>query len=173
MHRIALGLLLIATSAARADVVDATTDGFTVKQTVTVAAPRAKAWTAFVDIGAWWSKDHTYSGDSKNLSLDARPGGCFCEKLPGGGVTHLTVVYVDREKALRMTGGLGPLQALAVAGAMTVMLTEAKGKTTVEVTYRVGGYAPPGGLDQLAKPVDGVLGLQLARYQRLVDTGKP
>ena len=173
MARLALVLLLIAGATARADVVDSSTAGFTVKQTVTVAAPRAKAWAALVDIASWWSKDHTNSGDSKNLSLDPRPGGCFCEKLPAGGVTHLTVVYVDREKALRMAGGLGPLQELGVAGAMTVRLAEANGKTTVELTYRVGGYAPPGGLDQLAKPVDGVIGAQLTRYQHLVDTGKP
>lgn len=173
MRHLALVLLLIGSATARAEVVDSAADGFTVKQTVTVAAPRARAWAALVDIASWWAKDHTYTGDTKNLSLDPRPGGCFCEKLPDGGVTHLTIVYVDREKLLRLTGGLGPLQELAVAGAMTVKLIEAKGKTTVELTYRVGGYAPGGALGTLAKPVDGMLGAQLTRYQHLVDTGKP
>ena len=160
-------------STARAEVVDSAAGGFTVKQTVTVAAPAAKAWAALVDVRSWWDKSHTWSGDAANLSIEAVPGGCFCEKLPGGGgVRHMTVVYADPNKLLRMTGGLGPLQDMAVTGAMTFKLTEAQGKTTLEMTYKIAGYAPTG-LAALAKPVDGVLGEQLARWKKKVETGKP
>lgn len=166
-------VLALLSSTARAEVVDSAAGGFTVKQTIAVAAPAAKAWAALIDLRSWWDKSHTWSGDAANLSLEAVPNGCFCEKLPGGGgVRHMTVVYVEPNKLLRLTGGLGPLQDLAVAGAMTFKLTEAQGKATLEMTYKVGGYAPTG-LAGLAKPVDGVLGEQLARWKRKVETGKP
>ncbi|HEY0478437.1 MAG TPA: SRPBCC family protein [Kofleriaceae bacterium] len=181
MHRslipVALASFLAGTAGtartAHAEVADAAAGGFTVKLTATVAAPAAKAWAALVEPRSWWDKSHTWSGDAANLSLEATPGGCFCEKLPGGGgVHHMTVVYADPGKLLRLTGGLGPLQDLAIAAVMTFKLTEAQGKTTLEVTYKVGGYAPTG-LAGLAKPVDGVLGEQVARWKRRVETGKP
>ena len=63
-----------------------TPNGFLVKFEVSVNAPVAKVYDALVgQIGSWWDSEHTYSGDAKNLSIDARPGGCFCEKLPNGG----------------------------------------------------------------------------------------
>jgi hypothetical protein len=158
---------------ARAEVVDSAAGGFSVKQTAIVAAPAAKAWAQLIELRAWWDRSHTWSGDAANLSLDPSAGGCFCETLPrGGGVRHMTVVFADPGKLLRLTGGLGPLQDLPVAAVMTFKLTEAQGKTTVELTYKVGGYAP-GGLAALAGPVDGVLAAQLARYKRKVETGKP
>jgi hypothetical protein len=72
-------------------------------------------------VGRWWDREHTYSGDAKNLSIDPRPGGCFCEALPphGGGVQHAMVVLAIPGKTLRMVGGLGPLQESGLAGALT------------------------------------------------------
>jgi uncharacterized protein YndB with AHSA1/START domain len=166
--------LLLWPSAARADVVDASANGFTVKIVVQIAAPPANVYRAIIDrVGAWWDSNHTWSGSASNLTLEATPGGCFCEKLPnGGGVRHMTVVYVDPGKLLRLSGGLGPLQDMAVAGAMTWKLTEASGKTTLETTYKVGGYAP-GGVDAIAKLVDGVLATQIQRLKKFVETDAP
>jgi uncharacterized protein YndB with AHSA1/START domain len=172
MYRWLVSIALLS-STAHAEVADSAPGGFTVKQTVTVAAPAAKAWAALIEPRGWWDKRHTWSGDAANLSLEPTASGCFCEKLAGGGgVRHLSVVYVEPGKLLRMTGGLGPLQDLAVAAVLTMQLTEAQGKTTLELTYKVGGYAPTG-LARLARPVDGVLGEQLARWKRKVETGKP
>lgn len=172
MHRWLIAIALLS-STARADVADSAAGGFTVKHTVTVAAPAARAWAVLIEPRSWWDRSHTWSGDAANLSLDAAPGGCFCEKLPGGGgVRHMAVVYADPGKLLRMAGGLGPLQDLAVSAVMTFKLTEVQGKTTLEVTYKVGGYAP-GGLAGLARPVDGVLGAQVARWKRKVEGGQP
>ena len=163
----AIALLRVAT-AAHADVVDSAAGGFSLKETVKVDVPAAKAWVALIEIGQWWDKDHTYSGDAANLSLEPTANGCFCEQLAdGGGVRHATVVNVVPNKLLRMTGGLGPLQDLAVDAVLTVKLTEAGGKTTIELTYKVGGYAPKG-LADLAKPVDAVLGAQLERLRKYV-----
>jgi len=44
-------------------------------------------------------------------------------------------------------------------------------KTTITLTYAVGGYSP-GGLQTLAPAVDAVLGAQVARLKRLIDTGR-
>jgi hypothetical protein len=176
MIRIALACCLFlgfAAAPATADVVDAAPGGFTVKIVARVAAPAAQAYRAAVErIGSWWGSDHTFSGNAANLSIDATPGGCWCEKLAnGGGVRHLTVVYADPGKLIRFSGGLGPLQDMAVNGAMQWTFKEAAGQTTIEVTYKVGGYAP-GGLEPLSKAVDGVLASQVLRLKALID-GSP
>ena len=165
-------LALTAAVAARAEVVDVGENGFLVKETVTVDADAAKAWSALVDVGKWWNPAHTYSNDAANLSLDARPGGCWCEKLPGGGVEHMRVVFADPGKTLRLSGGLGPLQSTAVAGVMTWTLRAAPKGTIVEMTYAVGGYNR-GGFRDLAPGVESVLAEQIGRYQRYAGTGKP
>ena len=155
-----------------AEVSDSGANGFTIKRSVTVAADPAKAYTSLVAVASWWESAHTFSGDAKNLSIDARPGGCFCERLPEGGVQHLVVVYAAPGKTLRLAGGLGPLQSLAAAGSMTFALSPADSGTRVDFTYAVGGYKS-GGFADLAPIVDSVLGTQLERYKRFVDTGKP
>ena len=148
--------------------------GFVVRHDVVIDAPSAEVWRSLVDdVGAWWNPQHTYSGDSKNLSIDPRPGGCFCETFPaGGGAEHLRVVYLAPNEMLRMSGGLGPLQALGVAGSLSWKLTDAGSSTAVEVTYAVGGYME-GGFERLAPAVGAVIGEQLGRLKRFVETGDP
>ena len=164
---------VLAVSPASADVVDVADNGFAVRETVTVSADPGRAWTALIEIGRWWDPAHTYSGDSTNMSIDPRPQGCWCEKLPGqAGVAHMTVVFADPGKMLRLFGGLGPLQALAVAGVMTWTFTPGSNGTRVEMTYSAGGYNR-GGFKDLAAGVDGVLAGQMARYQRHVNGDKP
>src|SRR5579862_517713 len=102
-----LGILALVTPAS-ADVVDSAANGFTVKIVLDLAASPGDVYRTIVDrVGTWWAADHTWSGDNANLSIDARPGGCWCEKLPGGGVQHMTVVFVDPGKLLRLRGALG------------------------------------------------------------------
>ncbi len=84
---------------------------------------------------------------------------------------HLTVVYADQGKLLRLSGGLGPLQGLAVTGSMTWTFTDANSGTRLVLTYTVGGYAP-GGVDAIAKPVDAMLTGQVQRLKRFIETGK-
>jgi len=172
---VSLGAMVLALSSAAApgDVVDVADNGFTIRETATVSADAARAWAALVDVGKWWDPEHTYSHDAANLTLEAKPGGCWCEKLPNqGGVVHGTVLFVDPGKLLRLSSGLGPLQALGVDSVMTWALQPAEKGTTVEVTYRSGGYRP-GGFQDLAPIIDRVLRAQVDRYQRYVNTGKP
>ena len=166
-----MGLLVASPSAG--DVIESLPSGFTVRVSVPIAASPDRTYRAVTDsIGAWWDKAHTFSGDAKNLSLTATPGGCFCEKLPGGGgVRHMTVVYADPGKLLRLSGGLGPLQDFAVVGTMTWKFTAAGDGTTVELTYRVGGYVT-GGITNLAAPVNTVLAEQVARLKQFVEMSR-
>jgi hypothetical protein len=86
-----------------------------------------------------------------------------------GSVEHLRVVYVAPGKALRLRGALGPFQALGVEGSMTwTMKAGAKG-TDISVSYAVGGYAKDG-FDGLSKGADRVLGEQIERLRKLIET---
>lgn len=156
-----------------AEVRDSASNGFTTVSEVVIDATRAEAWVAAIDIGKWWSSDHTISGDAARMSIEARTLGCFCESLgEQAGIVHLTVTSVMPTVLLRMTGGLGPLGLMGVDGNMTWEFEDAEEGTRVRFTYAVGGYMA-GGLDQVAGPVDGVLGEALARLKAYVETGKP
>jgi hypothetical protein len=168
-------LFFFCAQSTKAEVVDSTANGFAVKSSVTIigSTPDEVYSHMVKDVGKWWNSAHSWSGDARNLSIDDKAGGVFAEKLKNGGsVLHLTVVFADPGKVLRMTGGLGPLQSLAVAGSMSWSLTKIENGTTVEFSYTVGGYRP-GGLASLAVPVDNVLSEQLTRFKNFVEKGKP
>ena len=147
-------------------------NGFVVRHERAVQAPPARVYESLIQVGAWWNPDHTYSGDSKNLSIDARAGGCFCEKLPNGGVEHMRIVMVKRDDILRMSGGLGPLQGAGLAGSMTWRVSPAEGGSKLDLTKVVGGFLP-GGFAKMTPAVEGMLGEQVDRLKRYVETGSP
>src|SRR5438445_7715219 len=98
MKILAATLLLLASPTA-AEVVHADSHGFNVSQAVQVRLPPPEALAAFTRVSGWWMADHTYSGNPANLTLDARPGGCLCERFPsGGGVEHMRVTYFELGK---------------------------------------------------------------------------
>jgi hypothetical protein len=154
-----------------AKVVEKAPGALKITQVRHVAVAPDVAWRSLVHVEQWWSGEHTYSGNAANLKLDARPGGCWCETLPnGGGVVHMTVVYIAPNQRMTLSGALGPLQTAGVTGAMTLQVTPKDGGTDVALMYNVGGYYP-GGLDAVAGGVDDVLGAQFDRLARLIDTG--
>lgn len=175
MRRAVAVLLLVLGLAvpARAEVVSSGANGFSLTVTAEIAStPDAVFKALTTQIGSWWSPDHTYSGSAANMSLDLRAGGCFCETWPNGGVHHMTVTHVMAPRTLVMNGGLGPLGTMGVAGAMEWSLTLRNGRTSLQMTYNVGGYAP-GGLEALAPLVDAVLASQVKRLAMFVETGRP
>jgi uncharacterized protein YndB with AHSA1/START domain len=165
---------VLLTQGSEADVRSSSDFGFIVKSEATVAgAPETVFNTLVGDIARWWDPAHTFSGDSGNLSLEAKPGGCFCERLPnGGGVRHLEIVFVSPGKTLRLIGALGPLQGSGLAGSMTWSFGADGDSTKVELTYGVGGYYQ-GDIQELAPIVDSVLRGQLLRLKSYVETGTP
>lgn len=169
----ALGLVMLSGTSAQA-APQVTPNGFLVKFEVSVNASATKVYDVLVkEIGSWWDSEHTYSGDAKNLSIDARPGGCFCEKLPnGGGIEHARVIYVSPREVVRLSGALGPLQASGVAGTLTWKLTSGTENTRIQLSYSVGGFID-GGFEKIAPAVEEVLRVQLDRLKQFAETGKP
>ena len=173
MKRLAIvAVLLLAAGPSHAEVADQGPAGFQVRHVALIAAPPAKVRAAALDVGKWWSSAHTYSGDANNLSIDA--AGCFCEKLPDGLVRHMTLVY-SAPDALRLAGALGPLATTGASGHLGLSFGKAAdpNSTQLVLTYDVGGYAKGGLAQTWAAPVDGVLGQQVARLKRYVESGKP
>lgn len=173
-----LGLVVAAPSPAA--VTDATAQSFAVEFDVTVAGDPVAAYAKLTaEISRWWDSAHTWSGDARNLSLDARAGGCFCERLPGnsgtgadGSVQHGQVVFAQPGKLLRLNAALGPFQQFAVIGVLTFRFT-AEGKATrVTVNYQVSGAMSPEPA-KLGPMAEGMLSSQMKRFQTFVETGTP
>jgi uncharacterized protein YndB with AHSA1/START domain len=164
--------ILFGPGLAKAEVADASAAGFTIRLMLSIQASPQDVYNKLVhNVGEWWDGSHTFSGNSHNLSIEEKAGGCFCEKLAdGGGVRHLEVVYVAPGKTLVMSGGLGPLQSLATAGSMTITFAPADGGTKLTIAYAVAGYSPAG-MNTLAGPVDQVLQLQFTRLKNYVEHG--
>ena len=155
--------LLLSAAATHAAVVSATPSGFAVRESVHLALTPDQAYELITHPARWWNSEHTFSHSAANLSLEAKAGGCFCEKLANGGsVQHLTVVMASPGKALTLRGALGPFQGQGVAGALSWTLTAVDGQTDVTLTYVLGGYLTlPGGFEQWAKNADGMLAGQI------------
>jgi len=174
LAQLAAGLVAVLVSVgSHADVTRSSEVGFTVTHSVNVPLPPPAAWGALADIGRWWDPEHTYSGDARNLTLDALVGGCFCEKLGlYAGVQHMTVIYAQPPKILRLAGALGPLQEFAVIGSLTWTIEVAGGGSRIAMTYTASGYADRP-LGEWAPLVDSVLATQVQRLGRFVATGNP
>lgn len=168
----AVGLVLAGCSApAAAEIASTRADGFVVRHETVVTADPKQAWLALISPDGWWRSEHTWSGDAANLSLMPKAGECFCERIPEvdepgrftleGSVEHMRVVQANPEQALRMRGGLGPLQSEPATGILTITLTKLDEGTRIVWEYNVGGpmrYEIP----VISKAVDGVIGLQAA-----------
>lgn len=165
-------LFALWTNQAVAAITDSSFYGFTVKHEYVVKAHPDSLYSWFHrDISRWWSPLHTFSGNSVNLIIQPKANGCFCEKLKdGGSVRHMTVINAAPGRMIRMSGGIGPLQEMAVNGVLTVNLKETEGGTAMTMTYAVGGYAATS-LGALAPVVDRVLGEQFGALKRYAESG--
>ena len=77
-----LALIAILTAAlvspSKAEVIESSETGFLTKNEALISAAPIKVYSALVEqIASWWDPAHTFSGDSRNLSIDPKPGGCF------------------------------------------------------------------------------------------------
>ncbi|WP_169542424.1 SRPBCC family protein [Sphingomonas baiyangensis] len=160
---------------AAAEVTSAALSSFVIDAAITVDAPPARVWDSFRAPASWWDAEHSYSGDAANLYMDAQATGCFCERIPDGkgSIEHAHIVYVAPGRMVRMTGGLGPLQAEAVAATLTFRFdAEGEGATKVTMRYVVGGHMQAGG-ETMAPLVDNVLLHQLARLKAAAERAAP
>jgi len=165
----------LAADPAHADVVTATPGAFELRASQTVPASPERAWNALVRIGDWWGNEHTYSGNGRNMRLEARPGGCWCERWRDGGIEHGRVLLVmNREgvRTLRIEAPLGPLQEMAVNGILTFTIAPDAAGAKIDMTYRVSGDASLA-LDHVGPGVNNVMMEQYGRLIRLVTSGSP
>ena len=144
-----------------AEVLTSTSDGFLIKIEREVAVTPQQVYAQFVSVSDWWISGHTYFGESKNLSIDAQAGGCFCEIKGDKQVLHMTISYVDPGKEIRMIGGLGPLQMMGAHGGMSWKFESVgEHKTKIIHQYRVVGSSDQA-LDKLAPFVNKVQSQQV------------
>ncbi len=168
--------LLCFPTTAYSEVTNTASNGFTVKHEAVIDASPEDTWKTLIAPARWWSSDHSWSGNADNFYLVAQAGGCFCElirktgddniKSSEGSVQHMRVIFAHKNKMLRMSGALGPLQGEALVGTLTIQLKPDGDKTAVRFTYKVGGYMEfPA--DQIAPAVDSMIGEQLTRLAAL------
>lgn len=167
---------LVFTPLAQAEVAASSPSSFLIQAEVEIDAAPDKVWRDLARVDRWWNPAHTYSGDASNLRLDARAGGCWCECWGNRqSVEHMRVVAIMENqgmRTLRMTGALGPLQEMGVAGTMTFTVVPFANGAKLTMTYRVTGD-PSLNLNAIAAPVDSVLMDQIARLRRYSTSGTP
>jgi hypothetical protein len=166
---LAVGLAVVLACPAAAEVAASGDTGFVSHNVVEVPASPAMAWAMLARPGEWWNGEHSYSGSAANMTFEPVAGGCFCEAIPAasgtaaGQVEHMRVVYIDpRVRTLRLAGALGPLQAEAVTGALTMKVEPSGSGSKITWDYVVGGYMRMP-MAQIAPVVDAVVGEQLTR----------
>jgi hypothetical protein len=161
---------------ASAEVKQSAADGFTLGFARTLDVPPARAYAAIASVDRWWSGEHTYSGDARNLTLGGAAGDCFCERWKDAAgrdnsVRHGVVLMALTDQAFRIEGALGPLQGLGVNAVLSIGTRAEGAGTLLTMVYKVNGSAASG-LDKLAPAVDAVLQAQFTRLGNLVATGK-
>jgi uncharacterized protein YndB with AHSA1/START domain len=164
--------LLLPTSVTHAEVSETRENGFVIQSTVMAESAPSQVYRDLLRIGQWWDPAHTWSGSAKNLKLEPRAGGCFCEKLAdGGSVQHGRVLFAQPGKLIRLEAALGPLQDMAVTGVLTFTLAPDGPGTRITMTYRVAGALTVDSA-KLAPGVDKVMGNQLSRLRDYA-SGRP
>lgn len=161
---------------AHAAVTGSSAIGFATESSVEVAADAAHVYALLATPDRWWSDAHTYSGDSANMTIDPRAGGCFCETIPSkdgpsGTIEHARILYAMPGQRLRLSGGFGPLQSEGVSGTLDIAIASAGKGVRVTITYIVGGYMRAGP-DKVAPLVDQVLGEQLVGLKRAAESDR-
>ena len=160
-----IALSMLTASPAAAEVLSAGDHGLEVQHTVNLVIPQPAAFTALGQVGQWWSKEHTYSGDAQRMSLQLRSGGCWCETLDnGGGIEHMRVTFVQPGERVVLTGSLGPLLYEATAAVMDIKVERIAGGSRVTMNYKAAGFAK-GGAAGMAPLIDKVLGDQMKRFR--------
>lgn len=171
---LALAGAAVLAAPARAEVLAAEAAGFTTRTVISIAAPAARVYEALLEVGRWWHDEHTWSGAARNMRLEARPGGCWCESLGAGGfVEHGRVVHASPGRTLRLAASLGPLHEVGGSGLMRYQLEADGAGTKVTLSYVAAGFEPKQGLAGMAPLFDEVLNEALQRLKRYLETGEP
>lgn len=122
-------------------------------------------WERLIEPSLWWHPEHTYSGDSKNLSLEPKAGGLWREDWNENSVEHGRVINVATGKMIRLDAPFGPLQEMAVTTIWTITI-KADGDHSIIVFDEIANGSSLSGLDELAKAVDFVKSEAIVRLSK-------
>lgn len=139
---------------AQADVISAAPDHFTLKLEAETELTPDEVWNRLIIPAEWWLSDHSFSGDSNNLSIDPTPGGLWREDWEDGSVWHGTVLQAQPGKVLRLSAPFGPLQDMAVTSIWTITLTPTDTDGTLITFDHVTNGSASSNLQDLAPAVD-------------------
>lgn len=140
--------------AGHAEVIASAPDHFTLKLEAETELTPSEVWDRLIVPADWWLPDHSFSGDSNNLSIDPTPGGLWREDWADGSVWHGTVLQAQPEKVLRLSAPFGPLQDMAVISIWTITLTPTETDGTVITFDHVTNGSDASNLQDLAPAVD-------------------
>lgn len=169
IQKIALAAALgVIAAPASAEITARSETGFTLSfERIVPASPEA-ILEAVAQPARWWSSAHTYSGDAANISVDLRPGGCWCEALPGGGVKHAEAVLVwPGQSMVRFNAPFGPLQGIGADSVLTMSWAPVEGQTTRRLRWTFVVSGPGSGA--MADPVHTVMDEQFGRLAAALD----
>ena len=163
----AVSLAALAGSAA-AEVAARSENGFSLVYERPVTASAEAVLEAVGRPAAWWSDAHTYSGSAANLSVDLRPGGCWCEALPGGGVKHAEAVLVwPEQRMVRFDAPFGPLQSIGADAVLTMRWEDGEDGAGRMLKWTFVVHGP--GAGAMADAIDAVTGEQFGRLAAHLD----
>ena len=144
---------------------DTRENGFTIEATVMADATPASTYRDLTRVNLWWDPAHTWSGSARNLKLEPKAGGCFCEKLAdGGSVQHGRVIFAQPGKDAPAPGGARAPSGHGRGGRAELHLAPDGPGTRITMTYRVAGVFTMDSA-KLAPLVDQVMGTQLGRLR--------
>lgn len=158
-----LALVAFSLGTTRAEVIEASEEHFVlVHEEVSPLAPDA-LWDRLMEPALWWDPNHTYSGDAANLSMEDTAGSYWREDWDTGSVIHGQVLLVKEGEELILSAAFGPLISTAADCRWTIRLEATEnGGTLIKSSHTVAG-APGTGLEDLADPVDFVMGNGIKR----------
>ena len=165
-------ILSLAHFESKSDVVESSAQSFYLKIERLVPTTTEIAYKQFLNVDAWWNGDHTWFGEAAGLYIEPEAGGCFCERNGDQSALHMIVSYINPGKEVRLIGGLGPLQGMAIHGAMSFRFlpvdktSTSDAATRIVFEYKVMGAS---GLETLAEIVNTVQTMQLERLQASLD----
>ena len=145
--------LLLANTCVYAEVIAASAEHYRIKQQAQSALSPEAMWQKLIKPETWWHPDHTYSGDSANLTLDVQAGGLWKEDWPGGSVTHGQILLVSQNKQLRLNAPFGPLQEQGVSVVWTITI-QPNSSGSVVLFDEIANGSRHSKLDELAPAVD-------------------
>ncbi len=144
---------LVVAVPASGKIISSSSEQFTLRHEAISKLPLEDLWKILIEPAKWWAADHTYSGNSNNLSLELKPGGLWQEIWDDGSVKHGEVIYVKHQEQLRLNAPFGPLQEKAVIDVWTITLTPHQEGTMIVFDEVVTGSGISK-LDELAPAVD-------------------